>query len=366
MSFKRTVLAVNAFSILCAKFEQGLSCEILGRVALTLLRVFIAMALTAFATRPPAVQAQATSLPSATFRQSLDDAWWTGPMLAPSASTLAPGHFLIEPYLYDVATQGFYNSHGTRISAPHENSFGSLTYLLYGVANKFTVGMIPIFGYNELSNGQSSGGIRAGDLTIQAQYRLHLFREGSRVPTMSVALQETLPTGEYDQLGNRPSDALGSGAFTTSPAFYSQTFFWLPNGRILRMRFNVVPSFSRSLNIKDVSIYGTSAGFRGQASPGPSVFVDAAWEYSVTKHWVFALDATYRDQGNTPVVGYNTSSSSQPIRLNSGSSDAFGLAPAIEYNWKSNLGILLGVRFIPIGRNTSTTISPALAINFVH
>lgn len=287
-------------------------------------------------------------------------------MLAPSANTLPQGHFLIEPYFYDVTTQGFYNAKGTRVSVPHENSFGSLTYALYGVANKLTVGVIPTFGYNEVSNSSSGAEIEAGDLTVQAQYRLHLFREESWIPTMSIAVQQTLPTGKYDQLGSRPGDGLGAGAFTTSPAFYSQTFFWFPNGRILRMRFNVAPSFSRSVSIQDVSVYGTSAGFRGHAKPGPAVFVDAAWEYGLTKHWVLALDATYRHQGNTPVSGYNIWDPAQPIRLNSGDTGAFGLAPAIEYNWNHNLGVLLGARVIPAGHNTAFTITPAVAVNFVH
>ena len=322
--------------------------------------------ITVIAIRALVARAQEPTSPSAVFRQALNDAWWTGPMLAPSANTLPQGHFLIEPYFYDVTTQGFINAKGTRISVPHENSFGSLTYALYGVANKFTVGMIPTFGYNEVSNGPSGAGVGVGDLTVQAQYRLHLFREESWIPTISIAVQETLPTGKYDQLGNRPSDGLGAGAFTTSPGFYSQTFFWLPNGRILRMRLNVVPSFSRSVSIQDLSVYGTSAGFRGHAKPGPAVFVDAAWEYSITKHWVLALDATYRYQGNTPVGGYNISDPTQPIRSNSVDTEAFGLAPAIEYNLKRNLGVLLGARVVPAGRNTAFTITPAIAVNFVH
>jgi hypothetical protein len=106
------------------------------------------------------------------------------------------------------------------------------------------------------------------------------------------------------------------------------------------MRLNVVPSFSRNVSIQDVSVYGASAGFRGRAKPGAAVFVDAAWEYSVTKHWVLALDATYRHQGNTPVGGYNISDPNQPVRLNSGDTEAFGLAPAIElqletYPWSA-------------------------------
>jgi hypothetical protein len=73
--------------------------------------------------------AQQPAASSSSVPQSLNDAWWTGPLLAPSANTLPRGHFLIEPYLYDVITQGSYDSKGTRQSAPHENGFGSLTYI---------------------------------------------------------------------------------------------------------------------------------------------------------------------------------------------------------------------------------------------
>ena len=299
-------------------------------------------------------------------REALTEAWWTGPLLAPSANTLPRGHVLIEPYLFDVISQGFYNRQGTRISSPHSNSVGSLTYINYGLANKFTVGLIPTFGYNEVSNGASSSGIGIGDLTVQAQYRLHLFREGSWKPTTSINVQETLPTGAYDRLSDRPSNGLGSGAFTTTLGLYTQTFFWMPNGRILRVRLNVAPSFSRTANVQDVSIYGTSQGFRGHAKPGSTIFVDAAGEYSVTQHWVLALDGTYRNQTNTHVSGLNLSDPSQPIILNSGSSRAFALAPAVEYNFNSKVGVIVGVRTFPSGRNTTNTITPAIAVNIVH
>jgi len=301
---------------------------------------------------------QEASPPSSVVRQPLDDAWWTGPMLAPSAATLPRGHFLIEPYLYDVI-------------AAHSNGFGSLTYANYGLADRVTVGLIPTAGFNKVSNGPSSSGVGMGDLTLQTQYRLTKFRVGSWTPTTSVAVQETLPTGKYDRLGDRPSDGLGSGAYSTTLALYSQTYFWMPNGRILRMRFNVSEGFSNNVKVEDVSVYGTGAGFRGHAKPGGSFFADAAWEYSLTRSWVLALDATYRHNGNTSVTGYNAldpSSVQNPpsIRLNFGSSEVFAFAPAIEYNWKPNLGVLIGTRVIPASHNTNATITPAVAINFVH
>lgn len=77
--------------------------------------------------------ADESSQASAVDRQSLDDAWWTGPILAASAGTLPRGHFLVEPYLYDSITYGRYDTDGDRSNTPDTNSFGSQTYLLYGL-----------------------------------------------------------------------------------------------------------------------------------------------------------------------------------------------------------------------------------------
>ena len=322
-------------------------------------RPIAALTMVALLLRVARAEAQQEAPPSSSVvHQSLDAAWWTGPMLAPSAATLPRGHFLIEPYLYDVI-------------ATHLNGFGSLTYVNYGLLDRVTVGLIPTTGFNKVSNGPSSSGVGLGDLTLQTQYRLTKFHEGSWIPTSSFALQETLPTGKYDRLGNRQSDGLGSGAYTTTLALYSQTYFWLPNNRILRMRFNVSQSLSNNVNLEDVSVYGTGAGFRGHAKPGSSFYVDASWEYSLTRKWVPALDATYRHNANTHVIGYDIPDSRggqnpSSIQLNSGSSEVFAFAPAIEYSWKPNLGVLVGTRVIPAAHNTHASITPAIAINFVH
>jgi hypothetical protein len=286
-------------------------------------------------------------------RQQLGDAWWTGPMLANNASTLPRGHFLLEPYLYDEIS-------------PHTNGFGSLTYIEYGLANRLTIGLIPTFGYNKSSDGLSSTGVGVGDVTILAQYGLTQFHEHHKLPTISLMLQETFPSGKYDQLGAHPSNGLGAGAYTTTLALNSQTYFWLPNGRILRMRLNATQSLSTYASVAGVSVYGTSQGFQGHAKPGASTFVDAAWEYSLTRNWVLALDATYRHTNNTRIIGQDPAQSPSNIKLNSGSSDAIGFAPALEYNWKPTIGVLVGTRIIALGHNTPTTITPAVAINYVH
>lgn len=296
------------------------------------------------------------SAPQATHpsRQSVDDAWFTGPMLANSAATLPQGHWLIEPYLYGVVSS-------------HAVGYGSLTYMLYGLTDRLTVGLVPVFGYNIVDGGPNSSSIGIGDISVLTQYRLVSFPAESSLPTVSLQLEETLPTGRYDRLGNRPSDGLGSGARVTTLALNTQTWFWMANGRILRMRFNVSRSFASHADVKGVSVYGTSQDFRGLARPGDVFAIDNAWEYSITRHWVLALDLTYSRSADTRARGYDMldGGTVRPFQLASGTSEAFGFAPAIEYNWNAHLGLLIGVRVIT-GPHMSTTVTPAVALDIVH
>jgi hypothetical protein len=296
-------------------------------------------------------------------RQSLDDAWWTGPIVAAGAATLPQGHTLIEPYVYEVVTRGRYDSEGNYRSTDTVHGFGSLAYMLYGVTDSFTAGVIPTFGFNEVSNGEDSSGIGVGDVTLQAQWRLSQFREGRHAPTSSLVLQQTLPTGKYDRLGTRPGGGIGAGAYTTSLAVHFQYYFWMPNGRILRTRLNVAYAMSDSVDVTDTSVYGTSRGFRGHADPGDAFSIYSAWEYSVTRNWVLALDVFYQHDDSTRIRGEQDGS---PFAAESGSAWRLGLAPALEYNFTSRVGVIVGARWFAAGKNTGASVTPVAAINMVY
>lgn len=85
--------------------------------------------------------------------------------MTPSAGTLPPGHILIEPHVYDV-------------TAPSRNGLGSQSYVIYGLMNRLSVGLIPVFGYNVVSGGPNSTRVRVGDFTAVAQYRSRPLLEG--------------------------------------------------------------------------------------------------------------------------------------------------------------------------------------------
>jgi len=301
--------------------------------------------------------------------QSRDDAWWTGPMLAPSAATLPQGHMLVEPYLYDVMTDGRFDMNGTRHASAREHDIGSLSYILYGLTDRVSVGFIPRFGFNEPAGAANSSSVGAGDLTLQAGYGLTRFEDGRLLPAIALVIDETLPTGRYQRLG-RGSDGFGAGAYTTGLSIYSQDYLWMPNGRILRVRLDLTYAVSSSVGVHDVSVYGTASGFRGRAYPGDSFTADAAGEYSVTRNWVLALDIVYQHEGSTGVSGSLPSAAGAPggtdFRARSGSGDSLGLAPAIEYNWSSRVGLLVGVRIIVAGRNAPASVTPAVALNMVY
>lgn len=311
------------------------------------------------------IAAEASHATQSVQRQSLDDAWWTGPILAAGAGTLPQGHALVEPYLFDVIRYGRYDRDGKEKSASRSHSYGSLTYILYGVTDRFTAGLIPTFGYNDVSDGRDSSGVQVGDISLQGQYRLSQFREGRRVPTISFVVQQTLPTGKYDRLGDELNDGLGTGTHTTTLALYSQYYFWMPTGRILRSRFNVSYAFSNQVDIEDASVYGTSTGFRGTARPGDVLTITSAWEYSITRQWVFAIDFLYQQDASTKLSGIQPGGTMR-IDENFGSAWRFGVAPAIEYNFTSRIGIIAGVRWFAAGRNTSATVTPVVAVNMVY
>jgi hypothetical protein len=332
------------------------------------LRALSGCVLFALVTLPPApptnAQPQAAPCAGATPQESPSDAWWTGPLLAPTAATLPQGHFYIEPYLYDSLPYAQFDGTGRAHGVPRQNDFGSLTYFNFGVTDDLTVGLISRFGYDSFGS-QSSSSIGVGDPTVQAQYRLTHFLPESGLPTLSLNLQETLPAGRYDRL-ERATDGFGAGAWTTTLSTYLQSYFWLANGRILRARLDLSYAVSSSVTVVDQSVYGTSAGFRGHATPGRSAFGDLAFEYSATRNWVLALDVWFQHDGSTRVAGTSAQLGGrvQDYLSRSGTGRELILAPALEYNWSGRAGIIIGVRVVAAGRNETGLVTPVAAFSY--
>ncbi|HZS59161.1 MAG TPA: hypothetical protein VFA43_07825 [Gemmatimonadaceae bacterium] len=134
----------------------------------------------------------------------------------------------------------------------------------------------------------------------------------------------------------------------------------MPNGRILRARLDLNQTvYTTKAHVVDASVYGTVPGFLGHALPGLSSSADLAAEYSMTQHWVLALDAAYGYNASTSVNGGD-------VRLHTGWSQSLAFAPAIEYNLNARIGVIVGARIVDIGHNTTNSIAPVAAVNMVY
>jgi hypothetical protein len=87
----------------------------------------------------------------------------------------------------------------------------------------------------------------------------------------------------------------------------------------------------------------------------------------MTRNWVAALDLIYEHDGSTRIVGRQpgTDAGMVDIHAQSGTSQSFALAPAIEYNWTGNIGVIVGAKVVTSGRNTAAVVIPVAAVNMV-
>lgn len=297
-----------------------------------------------------------------------DDAWWTGSLLSASAETMPVGHWLVEPYVIDQTVRSAYDADGHAHPVPSQSRTSTAAYVMYGLADGISVGALPHVLMHAQDPSGATSGATAGDVTALLQLRLTPREAGSWRPATSLVIGESFPTGRHDRLTGGPGAASGSGVHRTDVSLYAQSLLSTPGDRWLRARLNLTYSWSDSTAVTDVSAYGTQAGFRGRARPGTAAAADVAFELSLSLRWVLALDVLYQHEDSTVVDGEvvlpgGGSGAGQPLRLASGSSESWALAPAIECNFNAKVGLIAGLKFTVAGRNAAVEQIPAVALN---
>jgi hypothetical protein len=277
------------------------------------------------------------------WKAAMDSARWTGPLLASTAETLPQGHFYTEPYFFDSISDG-------------DHQPGTSGFYQYGLTDNWTVGMQPFF---SLGTQRYNRDVGIGDFKLLSQVRLSHFTPDHRVPSVALVTNLVVPTGKYDQLGER-KNGHGSGSFAPEIGVNAQQYFLLKNGRLLRARINILHDFPLRTDVTGRSVYGTDTGFRGHAKPGAKTTVVLAAEYSLTNKWVLAFDIEADHWGKTRVTGRDASGAlvnrTSPVSWN------IGFAPAVEYNWSARAGAIFGIWIVPKGHNTASSVTPAIAI----
>lgn len=301
-------------------------------------------------------------------RQSMGEALFTGPLNAPNATSLPAGHWNIEPYVLDSIQYAQFDENWDSANTPNSHAYRSVTLLEYGFTDKLTIALLPSFGYNVADDGPDSRGVQLGDTTLRFQYMINQFQEGSWLPTVALSYAQGFPTGKYDGLGDHAANGLGSGVLSSTFGLFTQDYFWLPNGRILRARLNFTYTLADAdASVNGVSVYGTGKGFNGQIDTGDTFSTDLAFEYSLTNHWVPAVDIVYSHSDGSSIRGTQALNGvTTALRSESGSSESVSVAPALEYNWNGHYGVIVGADVVVAGRNTAKTVTPQAALNIYY
>jgi hypothetical protein len=208
----------------------------------------------------------------------------------------------------------------------------------------------------------------ATDASLGLQYMALPPNADGTHPAISIAYSHTFPTGRYDGLGANTLNGAGSGASSDSVSLLYQQFFWLPNGRPLRWRWQLSWGASPApFGVHGASVYGTSAGFLGQMQLGSTTSASTSLEYSLDKHWVLAVDAAWSHEGASLLRDLSCSAGESCSDMNrvDPAGWIYTVAPAIEYNFNSSLGIIAGTEIDFAGHSHDAVLSPQVALNIV-
>ena len=209
----------------------------------------------------------------------------------------------------------------------------------------------------------TSHGMGVADLPVDLEYRVIDQNTRTGAPSVTFDLGMQFPTGSHDELGTG-LDGMGAGSYQLRQGITLQSLFDTWGNHPLRIR--VWEQFQLPLthpSVKDVSVYGTGAGFNGTAHPGSQWTAGILPEYAINQRWLLATDIVYSYADGSRVRGRDASGAN--VNFSSGSSANWSFAPAVEYNWSWQYGIIAGVQFSFAGRNSSSYVAPQIAWNMV-
>ncbi|HAT8673884.1 hypothetical protein D7217_06320 [Legionella pneumophila] len=300
--------------------------------------------------------------------------WFTGPLLAPAGHTVPKGHTNLEVYGIDVFTDGQYNASGQRISTPKFKTFAANPILTHGFTDWLDVQLTVPYLFN------STRGVHENHLAdVSTALGIQILEQKGSPKRIDfrVLLQETIPTGRYDQLNPAllGTDATGLGSYQTLVGLDFQYLLQVFKTHYLRTRFIASRLFSSNVHIDGLSSYGGSINTHGTVKPGIENNLDLAFEFTLTQHWVAVMEgyiATGKATRFNGILNFNNIGSppvnvsdldAAPVVIGNASFREEALAPAIEYNFNENIGVIGGVWFPVSGVNTSHYMTYVLAIN---
>lgn len=311
--------------------------------------------------------------------------WFTGPLLTPSALVVPVGHFNIEPYVYYGSSNANYDSSWHTVDTPTFSQLRIQVPIQIGLTSWMDIQIAPQVIY---SRCQGAATTSFTDFPVEFDFQLLTSQPGKWYPTIKLAVKESFPTGKYQHLNpdKHETDVAGSGSFATSFGIVLSKLFHFSGAHYLSTRYSFFYTYPAPVHVRGFNAYGGGYGTAGKVLPGNVFNFLAGFEYSMTRRWVIALDAACTlstktrfhgspgvnaaglaaQVGQTPNSSLDLSSGAFQAVVGGPSSARFSLAPALEYNWNANLGIIAGAIVTIAGRNAIRFTTGSAAFNYYY
>jgi hypothetical protein len=302
-------------------------------------------------------------------QQKLSDAWWTGPLQTPGANTIPKNHWYVETYFVVEQDNGTFADTGTKYGANtakahllgmpgYDNNYQSNTLFVYGITNKFNLQMLLSMDGTQGGTGVTgSNGMEVGGFRIRLPYKLVAYKQGKWYPTLTFVPEVRTPVA-------------AGAVWTPGIGIWAIRPFWMPNGRILRIRASEDIWFPKGG--KGVALANCAAGAATCSLDKANFGVtQIGFEYSLTKRWVPAWDFVFYYAGQnkyngtaaTGIVNFSPTTG-LPITGALQGARQFNIDPALEYNFTENTGVIFGAEITLTGRNVGSYIAPQIALQW--
>lgn len=318
---------------------------------------------------------------------SYADPWLTGPLLALPAQTVPRGHLTACFITNAITSNAIYNRQWAW--SPQKTFLSTLIspQLAYGLTDNLDLQYNALYQINQ-NAGQAYGHL--GDTSLILGFQAFSQQKNKAYPDLRITLQETIPTGLYNQFtaSSNGTETTGMGSYQTSLGLNFQYLSQFSEQHYLNTHFSLAYTYAGAVNLKGISTYGGTPQTHGKINPGNAVGLDWASEFTLTKEWVAVMEANFiYQQASTfhGVIGKNAPDSHLPIArlrtlvsshrlfptkhnighpiIGSGSLDQITLAPAMEYNYSESYGVICGVWFTVAGKNTPEFVTPIIQFN---
>lgn len=289
--------------------------------------------------------------------------WFTGPILAPAGHNIPKGHTNLEIYGFKTDVRGVYDNDGNVIRTPKNGSYSVNPVISYGLTDKIDGQLVVTYNENHLAGAHSQ---RIGDTNVTLGYQFLEQKKARWRPDLRITVQEIFPTGHFDHLNpdKNGTDSTGLGSYQTAFNLNFQHLAQVTEVNYLRTRLSL--GYVKALNVKvdGLSVYGGTDVTHGNVNPGDTLSADLATELTLTQNWVAVMEINASDREATRfsgITGFADEDDFDTIGHSIGKQ--VSLAPAIEYNFTPNIGVISGIWFPVYGRNTPKFVSYVVALN---